>query len=95
MNISQSDILDLQFIEARGKLLEVAAFLDRFQRAAPTTPLPEQDFRFLALLNAFREIAHLDAPDRARTLLNLLSDLSSSPLPKSTGIPACGAPRPH
>ena len=57
---SKKELLDLQFIDARHKLIDLAAFLDRIDRHDG-----EDDYRFAALKNAL-PILLSDRPDRAR-----------------------------
>lgn len=83
--LDRRQVLDLYFLEARGKLLEVAAFLDRLDRAPG-----EADFRLAALREAIR---CLEGPvaDRAERLLCVLSDPTTEPIPKAPGKGAVGA----
>ncbi len=72
-------------MEARSKLVDVAAFLDRAQRAGGA-----DDFR----LKSFRAaLGHLRsaAPDRARRVLLSLSDPTTQPIPTAGNKSACGA----
>jgi hypothetical protein len=85
---SKQDLLDLQFIEARHKLIDLAAFLDRIQRH-PGPP----DFRFEAMKNALPILLE-NRPDRASAILESFSDPSIDPIPKATIQGACGAPLP-
>lgn len=86
---SKQDILDLQFIEARHKLIELAAFLDRIDRHPG-----ESDFRFEAMKNAL-PILLSDRPDRAAAVLESLSDHTPD-LPKTAPFQgATGAPLPR
>ena len=71
---SKQELLDLQFIDARHKLIDLAAFLDRIDRHEG-----DDDYRFAALKNAL-PILLADRPDRARAVLESFSD-------HSTGIP--------
>jgi hypothetical protein len=83
--MTRQEVLDLYFVEARAKLVEVAAFLDRAQRAGGA-----DDFR----LRAFRAaLAHLRSgqPDRARRVLVSLSDPTTEPVPAAGNKSACGA----
>lgn len=82
---SKNDLLDLQFIEARHKLIDLAAFLDRIDRH----PGPA-DFRFQALLNTL-PILLSSRPDRARAVLEALSDPTAVPIPCAVTQGACGA----
>ncbi len=85
---SKKELLDLQFIEARHKLLDLAAFLDRLDRHPG-----DGDFRLTALKNAL-PILLAERPDRARTLLEELSDPSTEPIPQAAFQGAFGAPQP-
>jgi hypothetical protein len=68
---SKKELLDLQFIDARHKLIDLAAFLDRIDRHEG-----EEDYRYAALKNAL-PILLADRPDRARAVLESLSDHST------------------
>jgi hypothetical protein len=68
---SKKELLDLQFIDARHKLIDLAAFLDRIDRHEG-----EDDYRFAAMKNAL-PILLSDRPDRARAVLEAFSDHSS------------------
>ncbi|MEO5716188.1 MAG: hypothetical protein ABIT37_22095 [Luteolibacter sp.] len=65
---SKKELLDLQFIDARHKLIDVAAFLDRIDRHPG-----EDDYRYEALKKAL-PILLSDRPDRARAVLESFSD---------------------
>lgn len=82
---SKQELLDLQFIEARHKLIDVAAFLDRIDRHPG-----EKDFRFEAMKSAL-VILVSDRPDRAKSVLEALSDLSTEPTSSATIQGATGA----
>jgi len=85
---SKKDLLDLQFIEVRHQLIDLAAFLDRVDRHAG-----EADYRLEALRSALPIL--LDArPDRARAILEVLSDITTEPIPRATVQGAFGAPQP-
>lgn len=85
---TKQDILDLHFMDARFKLIDLAAFLDRVDRHPGET-----DFRYDALKAAL-PILLSDRPDRAKAILDSLSDPSTDPIPKATTQGASGAPRP-
>lgn len=85
---SKKDLLDLQFIEMRHLVVELAAFLDRIDRH----PGPG-DFRVEALQNAIRILSE-PRSSRAKAVLDSLSDKSTSPVAGKAGLPACGAPLP-
>lgn len=76
------------FVPARAKLIDVAAFLDRVERYDI-----EDDFRCAAL----REAAALlvdGRPERARRILEKLSDPTRQPDATSSGKAALGAWQP-
>lgn len=79
------EIVDLGFIPVRAKLIEVAAFLDRLERHGVA-----DDFRAVALRVAAALL--LDGqPERARRILESLSDPGTEPDAISTGKAAAGA----
>lgn len=84
--MDKSQVLDLYFAEARSKLIDLAAFLDRVERAPG-----EEDFRVKALRAGLRAIAGEPTGDRARRVLTLLSDPTAEPLPAATAKSAAGA----
>ena len=87
--ITPEELIDLDFLDARVKLVEVAAFLDRIDRHGGST-----DFR----IEAFRKtlgVLTSEKPERARRILELLSDQSTEPAPKGDTQSACGAPHPE
>lgn len=87
----KSAILDLYFMDARCKLIDIAAFLDRLDRHPG-----EPDFRLPAWLTALRAMqAPLPGKSRVQTVLESLSDMSSEPAEKAHGQGASGAPRPN
>lgn len=79
------NLADLHFMDARCKLIDVAAFLDRMQRHGET-----DDYRVRALRNA---ISCLDSaePNRARKVLESLSDPTEEPIEAATIQGAFGA----
>ncbi len=83
--LTRQQMLDLYFMEARCKLIEIAAFMDRVERADG-----EGDYRW----DAFREaLSELEAGDtgRAERVLRSLSDPTIEPVPKALGKGAAGA----
>ena len=68
---NKQELLDLQFIETRWKLIDIAAFLDRIDRHPG-----EDDYRFEAFKKAL-PILLSDRPDRARAVLESFSDQTS------------------
>ncbi|HTI98357.1 MAG TPA: hypothetical protein VL527_05590 [Dongiaceae bacterium] len=84
-HMNRQQLLDLYYLEARSKLIDLAAFLDRIERAEGAP-----DFR----LNALKEaLPHLQDPggERAKNVLLHLSDPTAEPIPAATTKAACGA----
>ena len=75
--------VDLYFMEARAKLIDIAAFMDRIEREGNTG-----DFRYQAFKEALKQ---LDAGNRAEAVLLALSDPTEEPIPFATTKAACGA----
>ena len=83
--MTRQQVLDLYFMDARSKLIDLAAFIDRVERAGG-----EDDFR----MKAFREaVKHLSGggPEIARQVLLTFSDPTSDPSPVAATKGACGA----
>jgi hypothetical protein len=85
LTMTRQQVLDLYFLDARCKLIEVAAFLDRVDRAEGSA-----DFR-LEELKATLPLLSLPEPGRARRILEALSDPTVEPIPQAPGKGACGA----
>lgn len=83
--MTRQELLDLYFMDARSKLIDIAAFLDRLDRADG-----EADFRLAAFREALMELARQD-PSRAKQVLLTFSDPTSEPLAAAPGKGACGA----
>jgi hypothetical protein len=83
--MTRQQILDLYFLEARAKLIDVAAFLDRFRRAEG-----EGDFRMVAFGRALAELEKNEA-DAAKRVLLTFSDPTTEPIAAATTKAACGA----
>lgn len=84
--MTRAQVVDAYFMEHRARLLDVAAFLDRVDRAGAGS----DDFR----MQAFRRgVAILGdgLPDRARRILELLSDPSAEPVATAGMKGATGA----
>jgi hypothetical protein len=85
---SKQELLDLQFIDARHKLLDLAAFLDRIDRHPG-----DGDFRIHTLRKAL-PLLLAEKNDRARAILEALSDPTTEPIPQASIQGAFGAPLP-
>jgi hypothetical protein len=83
--MKRQQLLDLYFMDARAKLIDLAAFLDRIDRGEG-----DADFRLDALRTAMGELAKCE-PTRARDVLLSLSDPTAKPIAKSPGKGAVGA----
>jgi len=81
-------VVDLYFMEHRAKLLDIAAFLDRLERAA--SPAAAGDVRIRALARAIPLLIDGQG-DRARRILELLSDHTAEPIPAAHSQGAIGA----
>lgn len=77
--LTRRQVLDLQFIEHRAKMLDIAAFLDRIERSPADGPV---DPRVTALEAAARLLTD-GKPERARRILELMSDPTPEPIAKA------------
>ena len=87
MSSKKTNLIDHGFMDARIKLIDVAAFLDRIERHGQT-----DDYRFNAIKNAIKEIQS-DEIGRVKRILELLSDQSTEPIAKASIQGAFGAPK--
>ena len=76
-------------MDARIKLIDIAAFFDRLDRHEQS-----DDYRVKALKSALAELTK-EEPGRAARILNLLSDQSEEPIAAATIQGAFGAPNPN
>jgi len=84
---TRKELLDMQFIDARSRVIDVAAFLDRIDRH----PGDGDDHRMMALRRAL-PILLSENPGRAKAVLEALSDASEA-MPECAAVQgACGAP---
>ena len=86
---TKTDILDLYFMDARYKLLDIAAYLDRLDRHDGELDFRQRGFD--------RALAAMQAPpsgkSRAQAVLEALSDHSTEPVEAATIQFAHGAPQ--
>lgn len=87
--LSGKELLDLYFIENRARILEIASFLDRVDRAADSARAKE-DFRYKAFVRALGLLVDPGDRRRTKTIQLSLSDLSTKPTESAAG-PAVGA----
>jgi len=83
--MNRQQLLDLYFLDARAKLIDLAAFLDRLERADG-----EADFRLPAFTKALEQLKRSD-DQRAEHVLLSLSDPTAEPIAAATTKAACGA----
>lgn len=84
--LTKKELLDLQFIENRHRLIEVAAFLDRLDRHPGLSDLRAEWFQL-----ALKELQS-DQVGRAKRILEVLSDRTEA-MPESAPFQgAFGAP---
>lgn len=83
--MTRQQVLDLYFMENRAKLIDLAAFLDRVDRASG-----EADFRLTGFKEAMKHLGD-GHPDRAKKVLLSLSDPTTAPIDKAPGKGAVGA----
>ncbi|HKS76844.1 MAG TPA: hypothetical protein VJQ82_26755 [Terriglobales bacterium] len=83
--MTRQQILDLYFMDARHKLIDLAAFIDRVERASG----PE-DFRMQAFRGALNALGK-GKKQRARKVLLTFSDPTTAPIAKATVKGATGA----
>lgn len=88
--IDRTAVVDRYFIEHRAKLIDIAAYLDRAERAAPRAGTDGTDFRHEALVRAIAILTD-GRPERARRVLELFSDHSTEPIAKAPMKGATGA----
>lgn len=88
--LSRRAVVDAYFIEHRGKLLDIAAFLDRVDRGADPDGGDAADYRLKALCDGLLILTD-GRPERARRLLELLSDSTIDPIPAAGVKGATGA----
>lgn len=84
--LNRSQVVDAYFMEHRARLLDVAAFLDRVDRAGAG----DDDFRMQAFRRAVAVLQD-GRPERARRILELLSDPGTEPIAKAGMKGATGA----
>ena len=83
--MTRAEILDLYFADARSKLIDLAAFLDRVERASG-----EDDFRVRAFRAALQKLSQPER-EKAKAVLLTLSDPTTEPLDAATTKGAAGA----
>jgi hypothetical protein len=83
--MTKQQVLDLYFLDARHKLIELAAFLDRVERADG-----KDDFRLKTFRAALDELSGTKK-EKAKNALLMFSDPTTEVIAKATGTGAVGA----
>jgi hypothetical protein len=83
--MTRRQVLDLYFLDARSKLIGLAAFLDRVERADG-----KDDFRLKAFRTALGELS-CNKKEKAKNVLLAFSDPTTRPTAKAAGKGATGA----
>ena len=83
--MTRTQVLDLYFMDARSKLIDLAAFLDRVERATGN-----EDFRMKAFREALNELGKTGG-ERAKRVLLAFSDPTTEPVKAAAGKGAVGA----
>jgi hypothetical protein len=83
--MTRQQVLDLYFMDARSKLIDLAAFLDRLDRANGP-----DDFRIKAFRDALKCLGD-EGQERAKEVLLAFSDQTSEPIITATTKAASGA----
>ena len=83
--MTRQQVLDLYFLEARSKVIDLAAFLDRVERAGG-----KEDFRMKAFRKALAGLSEKQK-QKAKNALLAFSDPTTKPIPAATTKAACGA----
>jgi hypothetical protein len=83
--MTRQKILDLYFLDARHKLIDLAAFLDRVERADG-----QDDFRIKSFRAALTKLT-FGKKQKAKNVLLAFSDLTTEPVAKAEGKGAVGA----
>jgi hypothetical protein len=83
--MKRQQVLDLYFLDARHKLVEIAAFLDRVERADGP-----DDFRAKSFRAALGELSG-HKTQKAKKVLLAFSDPTTKPIAAAKTKAACGA----
>lgn len=87
---NREEVINTYFMEHRAKLIDIAAYLDRLDRAQPVSD--QTDFRDAAFRNAISILTDGES-QRARRILDLFSDHTTEMPQSADGMKgALGAP---
>lgn len=82
--MDKPQVTDLYFMDARSRLIELAAILDRLHRASGET-----DVRWHCLMDCL-PILQDHAPEKTARILERMSDPTTAPIPTAGEKGACG-----
>jgi hypothetical protein len=82
--MTKQEVIETYFMEHRAKLLDLAAFLDRFDRAQDVAGV-DSEFRIAAFRSAL-EILSDGNENRVQRLLDHFSDPTEEPLESAAGL---------
>ena len=88
--LGSKELLDMYFLENRARLLEIASFLDRIERA-PDTDAARSDFRYRSFVKAIGLLLENSDSGRTRSIQLGFSDPTSAPIASAAGLKAHGA----
>ena len=83
--MTRQQVLDLYFMDARSKLIDLAAFMDRVERAQG-----QEDFRMAAFRSVLASLEQKQT-ERAKQVLLAFTDPTVEPIAAATTKAACGA----
>jgi len=86
--MTREEVINQYFLEHRAKMIDIAAFLDRVERARPSGA--GDDYRVRAMVEALGILTD-GAGKRAQRVLDVLSDPSPEPIAAAPGKGAAGA----
>ena len=81
--LSAQEILESSFLENRARILEIAAFFDRIERADDSAEA-KSDYRYQAVLCTVGQLLN-PSGNRAEAILKSLSDPTTEPIPSAAG----------
>lgn len=88
--LSFTQVLDMSFLENRARLLEIAAFLDRLDRAADAET-GKSDFRYQAFYKGLQLLLDESTEVRTEAIQKNFSDPTVEPIASAIGLKAHGA----
>ena len=91
--MDRDEVIARYFLEHRAKLIDLASFLDRIDRASGAEGAV-RDFRIDAFKEGVRELL-TEEPGRARRVQEIFSDQSTEPIDKAPMKGALGAFNPE